>query len=94
MTDPGAAPYFYYEYQIPCCAGIAGNVDTDPDNIIDMGDLTKLITYLFVPPYLEPPCLEAANINGDEGGVVDIGDLTALIGYLFIPPFPKPASCP
>jgi len=75
-----------------CCAGLTGNVDSDPDNIIDLGDLTALIDYLFIT-FTVPACMVEANIAGDSGGVVDLGDLTALIDYLFIS-FALPAECP
>ncbi|UCC43512.1 MAG: hypothetical protein JSU65_10255 [Candidatus Zixiibacteriota bacterium] len=76
-----------------CCSGPTGNVDGDILNVIDIGDLTTLITYLFIPPFPVPPCMEEANIDGTTDGVVDMGDLTALISYLFIPPFPAPEVC-
>lgn len=75
-----------------CCVGITGNVDADTENIIDIGDLTLLINYLFIPPFPVPECMDEANVDG--AGPVDIGDLTALINYLFIPPFDPPAPCP
>ncbi|UCC43356.1 MAG: hypothetical protein JSU65_09430, partial [Candidatus Zixiibacteriota bacterium] len=65
---------------VPCCEGIRGNVDNDAGNIIDIGDLTKLIDYLFIS-YTEPACMDEANVDGE--GTVDIGDLTRLIDYLF-----------
>jgi hypothetical protein len=77
-----------------CCIGIRGNVDGDTEELVDIGDLTSLISYLYIPPNPEPVCMEEANIDGDIFGVVDIGDLTALISYLYIPPNPLPASCP
>lgn len=76
-----------------CCQNGTGNVDGDPQDITDIGDLTALIGYLFIPPFEEPECMAEANADGDPGHVVDIGDLTALIGYLFIPPFDPPAAC-
>ncbi len=71
-----------------CCVGMTGNVDDDAENIVDIGDLTALIDYLFIS-YTVPVCFEEANCDGE--GTVDIGDLTALIDYLFIsytPPEP------
>jgi photosystem II stability/assembly factor-like uncharacterized protein len=76
-----------------CCVGLTGNVDGDPDGLIDIGDLTALIAYLYIPPNPVPTCLPEANIDGDVDGLVDIGDLTALIAYLYIPPNPPPAVC-
>ncbi|HUV29468.1 MAG TPA: SBBP repeat-containing protein [Acidobacteriota bacterium] len=74
-----------------CCANGTGNVDGDPGEIVDIGDLTRLIGYLFIS---QDPlgCPGEANIDGDEAGVVDIGDLTKLIDYLFISNTP-PAVC-
>jgi hypothetical protein len=76
-----------------CCIGMSGNIDGDPDGLVDIGDLTALITYLYVPPNSAPPCMPEANIDGDIGGLVDIGDLTALISYLYVPPNSAPAEC-
>lgn len=72
-----------------CCIGLTGNVDGDPDEVIDIGDLTKLIAYLFTT-FEEPPCLAEANVDGVDP--IDIGDLSTLISYLFIS-FTPPAEC-
>jgi hypothetical protein len=74
-----------------CCRGFAGNVDYDVENVVDIGDLTALIGYLYIPPNTEPFCLDEANVDG--AGEVDIGDLTTLIAYLYIPPNSEPAGC-
>ena len=74
-----------------CCVGLTGNVDNDPADQVDLGDLTKLIDYLFIS-FTGPDCIEEANIDGDPAGLVDLGDLTALIDYLFIT-FTPPAAC-
>jgi len=74
-----------------CCNGMSGNVDNDQADIVDIGDLTALIDYLFIT-FAIPECVEEANCDGSVGGVVDIGDLTALIDYLFIT-FTPPAEC-
>jgi hypothetical protein len=75
-----------------CCMNLTGNVDADQDDIVDLGDLTKLIDYLFIS-FTPPACMEEANVDGDPGGFIDLGDLTALIDYLFIS-FTPPAACP
>ena len=76
-----------------CCMGErTGNVDYDPEDIVDLGDLTALIDFLFIS-FTEPPCTSEANIDGDPEGIIDLGDLTALIDYLFIS-FTLPAECP
>ena len=79
-----------------CCVEKVGNVDGDPGEVVDIGDLTALIDYLFITkPAPELPCPEEANIDGDTEGVIDIGDLTALIDYLFITkPAPPLNACP
>jgi hypothetical protein len=74
-----------------CCQGIRGNVDADPEDMVDLGDLTALIDHLFVG-FTVPDCLGEANVDGDPGGLVDLGDLTVLIDYLFIS-FTPPAPC-
>jgi hypothetical protein len=76
-----------------CCVGITGNVDGDAGELTDIGDLTALIAYLYIPPNPVPICPEEANIDGDSAGLIDIGDLTGLIAYLYIPPNPEPAPC-
>jgi hypothetical protein len=99
FVGPGPADYVYYwisasvieELRPTCCSGASGNVDNDESGMVDIGDLTALIGYLYIPPNPEPACLEEANIDGV--GDVDIGDLTALIAYLYIPPNPPPSSC-
>ena len=76
-----------------CCLDLTGNVDGDPSGLVDIGDLTALISYLYIPPNPSPGCPGEANIDGDGENLIDIGDLTALISYLYIPPNPAPAGC-
>jgi len=66
-----------------CCQNTVGNADCDPDDITDIGDLTRVIDYLF---FSNQPlcCVEEANVDGDVDVIVDIADVTALIDYLFI----------
>ncbi len=70
---------------IPCagvpCIGIRGNVNGDPSEEINIGDLTYYIDYLFRggPP---PPSLLEADVNRD--GSVNIADLTDIVAYLFL----------
>ena len=51
-------------------------IDNEPADIVDLGDLTSLIDYLFIS-FTELDCFEEANIDGDEAGSVDLGYLTA-----------------
>jgi hypothetical protein len=64
-----------------CCEGLCGNIDCDPAGLVDLGDLTALIDYLFIT---SAPlcCQQEADMDGNPG--IDLGDLTALIDYLFI----------
>jgi hypothetical protein len=74
------------------CINGTGNADCDPTDDIDIGDITALIRYLYIPGGEEPVCFDEANADGT--GPLDITDLTALISYLYIPPNPEPAACP
>jgi hypothetical protein len=93
--DSASVSVLYNGNPPSCCEGITGNIDCDPDGLIDIGDLTCLINYLYLEGESECfCCLEEGNVDGDLGVVIDIGDLTSIIAYLFIPPNPIPAECP
>jgi hypothetical protein len=80
----------YYEATTNCCQRM-GNVDNDPDKIVDIGDLTMLVDHLFIDfPPIE--CVAQANLDGDDQGVIDIGDLLVLVDNLFIT-FAPVAGC-
>lgn len=67
----------------------SGNVDCDPQQAIDISDLSRLIDFLFISR--SPLCCEGeANCDGSSG--IDIGDLSRLIDFLFISGTP-PAPC-
>ncbi|UCC45447.1 MAG: M28 family peptidase, partial [Candidatus Zixiibacteriota bacterium] len=72
-----------------CCVGLAGNVDGDPNDLCDVGDLTRLIDFLFIS-YQPLGCMAEANVDGEAS--VDVGDLTKLIDYLFIS-YTEPEVC-
>jgi hypothetical protein len=72
-----------------CCVGTVGNVDCDFRDIVDVGDLTWLINYLYITPTALPNQAEA-NVDGDLYGIIDIGDLTRLIDYLYLTNQPLP----
>jgi hypothetical protein len=92
-TIPGDySPYVVNGFlSLGCCEGLVGNVDNDPDDIVDVSDVTLLVLNLFVD-FRPLPCTREANIDGDPDGHVDIADLTRLIDYLFIS-FAPPAAC-
>jgi len=65
------------------CHGLVGNVNCDPDGLIDISDVSAIIDHLFLS--LRPLCCPGeANISGEGGDVVDISDVSALIYYLFV----------
>ncbi|HUV31766.1 MAG TPA: hypothetical protein VMY05_11855 [Acidobacteriota bacterium] len=70
-----------------CCIGTKGNIDGDPDDLQDIGDLTVLIDFLFIS-HTPLICPEEADFDSD--GVVDIGDLTWYIRCMFMLP---PGGC-
>ncbi len=72
-----------------CCNSRRGNVDCDPRNQVDIGDLIALVDELFIG-FLGLCCEESANVDGTPG--VDIGDLITLVDHLFITFQPLP-SC-
>lgn len=60
-----------------CCTGTTGNVNMV--GIVDLSDLSALVSYLTGGGYVLP-CVPEANVNGL--GIVDLSDLSALVNYL------------
>ena len=60
-----------------CCSGVTGNVNMA--GIVDLSDLSALVSYLTGGGYLLP-CPAEANVN--NAGIVDLSDLSALVSYL------------
>jgi len=79
-----------------CCMGIRGNANNDPDDKVNISDVSFLLAYMFgTPSGPAPACLEEANANGDIDEKVNISDVTYLLAYLFgIPPGAPPSECP
>jgi hypothetical protein len=77
-----------------CCIGRTGNIDCDPDDRVDISDLSGMIMCLYLHPSDcgQHCCPDEENIDGDMGRAVDISDLSALIDYLYIS-FNPPAWC-
>ena len=73
-----------------CCAGSRGNVDNDPGDAVDIGDLVYMVEYSFAGGPA-PVCEEEADVNGDSA--LDIGDLVYLVEYSFSSG-PAPVACP
>jgi len=78
------------------CIGSRGNVDGDPNDNVDISDISYLINHLFLnPPGPPPPCPLEGNVDGDPDGEINVSDLTYLIEYMFgTPNGPAPPPCP
>ncbi|MCK4461960.1 MAG: hypothetical protein KAW46_09145 [candidate division Zixibacteria bacterium] len=84
----------------PCCVGIRGNIDGDPDDQIDIADPPYLADYMFTGGP-QPPCWAEANIDSsddltpgeDTAEDIDISDLVYLVDYMFTGG-PSPQACP
>ncbi len=76
-----------------CCIGIRGNIDGDPSESIDIGDLVFLVSYSFgAPSGPSPPCIFEGDV--DASGEIDIADIVYLVSYMFgIPNGPTPLNC-
>jgi hypothetical protein len=71
-----------------CCIGLTGDVNRA--GIVDLADLSALVSYLTGGGYTLP-CQGEANVNAL--GIVDLADLSALVAYLTSSGFALP-SCP
>ncbi len=90
FQDDTEVDYLMVRLRLCCdgCCNLKGDVNND--GIVNVGDLTFLVNYLFKGGP-KPPCLEEADVNGD--GLVNVADLTFLVNYFFKGgPAPKP--CP
>jgi hypothetical protein len=58
------------------------DVDYSNDGILDIGDLTSLIAYLYIPGSPAPPTLQSGDCDANLR--TDIGDLTFLIHFLYL----------
>ena len=78
---------------VGCCVGISGNVDNDPDDKVNVVDLTTLVGYLFGGG-AAPACWDEGNVDGDSARKINVVDLTYLVGYLFGGGAPPPTCLP
>jgi hypothetical protein len=84
----GATGYYVFKMNATCCCvGTTGNVNGT--GIVDLADLSSLVSYLSIGGFT-PPCLLEANINAI--GIVDLADLSSLVNYLTTGQFVLP-SC-
>ncbi|MFQ6008853.1 MAG: hypothetical protein ACE5K8_07890, partial [Candidatus Zixiibacteriota bacterium] len=79
-------------YPTSCCFGIRGNANGDPDDLINVVDVTYLVNYLFRDGPA-PPCLQEGNVDGDIDETINVADVTYLVDFLFRGGSPPPA-CP
>ena len=68
---------FVIARDLGCCDGVRGNVNMS--GIVDLADLSALVSYLTGGGYVIP-CADEANVN--SSGIVDLADLSALVSYL------------
>ncbi|MBN1213449.1 MAG: hypothetical protein JXA92_12830, partial [candidate division Zixibacteria bacterium] len=66
-----------------CCIGETGNVNCDPEEVVDIADITRLIDYLYIS-HNPLCCPDEADTNGSGGEEPDIADITAIISFLYI----------
>ncbi|MDH4156760.1 MAG: M14 family metallopeptidase [candidate division Zixibacteria bacterium] len=79
-----------------CCFVSRGNVNDDPDDKVNVSDVSYLVDFLFgAPTGPSPLCWKEGNANGDPDEKVNVSDVSYLIAYLFgIPTGPAPPACP
>jgi hypothetical protein len=75
----------YINFQTSCCVNRRGNVDGDPNDMVDISDIQYLVDYLMsTSGTITLPCPEEANVDGSADGAIDISDLSYLIDYLIL----------
>ncbi len=92
-VNVGDWSHHYSLYIAPgCCAGITGNVDCDPQDLVDIADLAMLIDHMFIS--MQPLCCDdEANVDGLAG--IDVTDLSDLIANLYFEPeYHTIVNCP
>lgn len=98
LTFCGKQPFAFFGVAEPillnCCIGVRGNIDNDPQDIIDISDLVYLVDFMFTGGPASV-CLDEANVDGDIGSIVDISDLVLLVDFMFSNEgISVPADCP
>jgi hypothetical protein len=80
--------FFVYSFSNICerptgcsgCCDLPG--DTNDDNKRTIGDVTQLISLIFIGGAPEPTCLDFSDTNGDQN--ISIADVTQLISHMFV----------
>lgn len=72
----------FYRSDGDCCRGLRGNLNNSPDDLVDLSDLSLLISYvtMSISPVL--PCPSEADLFEINRATVDMGDLVYLIAVL------------
>jgi len=65
-----------------CCEGLAGNVDSDSLDNVNILDLTFIVDLIFRGGE-KPACPGEGDINGDGNEQTNILDLTAIVDFIF-----------
>jgi hypothetical protein len=102
LTDPyqghpKALHDVYYEHGIDlrdnCCVGLTGNVNGDPDEIVNIIDLNQLVNILyFTYDFQSLACQGEANTTGDSLCAFTMTDIARLVNMLFVT-FEPVATC-
>ncbi len=75
-----------------CCVGMRGDVNFDPQDQVNIADVTYLVDYVFLGGP-EPQCREEADFIDDPLNTPTVEELTWLVAYLFQGGDP-PSLCP
>jgi hypothetical protein len=83
VTPNWSGPHCFEILPTCCMNGMSGNIDYDSLEVVDIGDVTHLIQYLYLSG-TAPICESSANTDGDDEARVDVADLVSLIDFLHI----------
>jgi hypothetical protein len=75
--------YEHGELKTGCCLGLRGNVNGDPEERINLADISDLIDHVYLSQ-APIPCPEEGNANGDPQGVINLADITCLIAHVYL----------
>lgn len=81
----------FYRSDGSCCRGARGNLNNSPDDLVDLSDLSLLISYVTMSINPVLPCPSEADLFEISRATVDMGDLVYLIAVLtsssaYLPP--------
>jgi hypothetical protein len=79
-------------FEGPCCVGLRGNVDMDPDDYTDVSDILFLARAVLLGG-AEPTCMDEANVAEIEADILDVSDVLYLARAALLGGDPPP-PCP